>query len=733
MSAILVANFAAAFHYISNASLSESNDFMTAHLSPKNQPVIMSMREGFSDPLGASVCDAGINFAVFSDNAERIEVCVFDDIGEHELQRFDLHGPRHGVFSGCLLNAKAGLVYGLRAYGDYSPPHGHRFNPNKLLLDPYAREILGKFEWHPEHHGYTLGHVDGPCSFDARDNAKLMLKARVPFPNNDKKFSPPHHAARDVVLYEVHVKGFSQTNPAIPERLRGTYSALAHPSSIAHFKSLGVTTLSLLPVQYCVDEPALAARGSSNYWGYNTLGFFSPDPRWALHKNDPAAINEEFRQMVRDLHSHGIEVVLDVVYNHTPEGNEWGPTLSMRGLDNASWYRLKPHDAGRCEDFTGCGNTVNIAHPQVTRFVLDSLRYWVQEMGVDGFRFDLAPVLGRTQHGFDPNAHFFAAMMQDPVLARVHLIAEPWDSGPDGYQLGQFPGRFGEWNDKFRDAIRAYWLQANVSRGEFARRFTASSDLFDHAQRLPSASVNFINAHDGFTLLDTLSYSRKHNDANGEENRDGRDNELCANFGAEGATSDTSINSIRKRVRRSMMASLLLAQGTPMICAGDEIGKTQQGNNNAYCQDNETSWLDWQNADQQFQSFVSKVLALRRTEALLRFDEWFSHGQHQKQDEPLIHWLRSDGCAMQLHDWHDAHHHAFACHLLERKTVDARPGKQGFMLLNPASHAMNFELPAGDWKTLLDTSEEFSGDAIFKGQLALPAHSMMILHLSLSH
>ena len=705
---------------------------MSVRLSSHNQLADMSMQEGFADPLGATVCDNGVNFAVFSDNAERIEVCVFDNSGKHELHRYDLYGPRHGIFCGRLLGAKAGLVYGLRAHGAYLPQHGHRFNPSKLLLDPYAREIVGKFEWHGEHHGYTLGHADGPNSFDLRDNADVMLKARVAENMAEYKFSPPRHAARNVVLYEVHVKGFSQANSAIPEAMRGTYSGLAHPASIAHFKSLGVTTLSLLPVQYCVDEPALAARGSTNYWGYNTLGFFAPDPRWASQKDDPAAINEEFRQMVRDLHSQGIEVVLDVVYNHTAEGNERGPTLSMRGLDNASWYRLQPNDASCCEDFSGCGNTVNVAHPQVARFVLDSLRYWVQEMGVDGFRFDLAPILGRTANGFDSNANFFAALMQDPILARVHLIAEPWDAGPNGYQVGRFPGRFGEWNDKFRDAIRAYWLQANVSRGEFARRFTASSDLFDHAQRLPSASINFVSVHDGFTLLDALSYSRKNNYANGEENRDGRNNELCANFGAEGVTEDIAINAIRHRVRRSMMASLLLAQGTPMICAGDEIGKTQQGNNNAYCQDNEISWLDWKNADQAFQSFVCKVLSMRKNEALLRFDEWFSHNPLNKNN-PVIHWLRSDACAMQLHDWHDTHHRAFACHLLEPQFTDAKNVKQGFMALNPTSHAINFKLPVGDWKVLLDTSEELPNDAVFSGQTVLPAHGMLILRINNSH
>lgn len=709
-------------------------DSMITRPGEINSPDTLTMQEGFSDPLGASVCKDGVNFAVFSENADRIEVCVFDSAGINELQRFDLHGPRHGIFSGRLINAKAGLIYGLRAHGRYSPERGHRFNPHKLLLDPYARQIVGKFAWRSEHHGYTLGHADGPNSFDSRDNAAFMLKARVPevLPENNSQFSPPRHAARDVVLYEVHVKGFSQNHPDIPERLRGTYSALSHPVSIGYFKSLGITTLSLLPVQYCVDEPALAGRGSSNYWGYNTLGFFCPDPRWAIDKNNPDAINQEFRQMVRDLHSHGIEMVLDVVYNHTPEGNEWGPTLSMRGLDNASWYRLQPHDASRSEDFSGCGNTLNIEHPQVTRFVLDSLRYWVQEMGVDGFRFDLAPVLGRTAQGFDPCAHFFSALMQDPVLARVHLIAEPWDAGPNGYQLGRFPGRFGEWNDKFRDAIRAYWLQGSVSRGEFARRFTASSDLFDYAQRLPSASINFISVHDGFTLLDAVSYSQKHNHANGEENRDGRDNELCANFGVEGATDDIEINSVRRRVRRSMMASLLIAQGTPMICAGDEIGKTQRGNNNAYCQDNDISWLDWSNADHDFQAFVGKVLALRRNEPLLRFDEWFSHG-HRNTDEPLIHWLKQDGTGMQLHDWHDTRHAAFACHLQAQQHDGDEPAKQGFMALNPTSNAVHFELPSGDWKILLDTSEVLPVDAKFIRQVNLPAHSMLILRLSATH
>jgi isoamylase len=688
------------------------------------------VKEGVCDPLGATLFPDGVNFAVFSDHAERIEICVFDAAGQRELRRFDLYPARYGVFSGFLKNAGAGLVYGLRAHGPYAPERGHRFNPHKLLLDPYAREIVGKFQWHAEHHGYTLGHSDGPCSFDTRDNASTMLKARVPAlaSSTASVVSPPRIHARDVVLYEVHVKGFSQTHPDIPAEMRGTYAALAHPASIKHFKSLRVTTLSILPVQYCVDEPALAGRGMRNYWGYNTLGFFCPDPRWALEKDRPAAVNEEFKQMVRDLHNAGIEVVMDVVYNHTPEGNEWGPTLSMRGLDNASWYHLNQDDASKLENHTGCGNTLNVAHPQITRFVLDSLRYWVQEMGVDGFRFDLAPVLGRNAKGFDSQADFFSALMQDPILARVHLIAEPWDAGVGGYQVGHFPGRFAEWNDKYRDTMRGYWLQRGVSRGEFARRFTASSDLFHHGQRLPTASVNFLSVHDGFTLLDTLSYSKKHNHANGEENRDGRDNEMCENYGEEGETQNADILRIRQRVRRSMMATLLLSQGTPMMCAGDEIGKTQRGNNNAYCQDNAISWLDWPNADREFQHFVAKVLDLRRGEPLLRHDQWFSH--HAKHaDEPQIHWLRPDGMAMQIHDWHDQQQQALAFHLQIPKSVTNAYARQGWMALNPGSEAIEFVLPQGDWRVLLDTSEHLPVDVVLSGTCVVPPHSLFVLRL----
>ncbi|MEO8102364.1 MAG: glycogen debranching protein GlgX [Betaproteobacteria bacterium] len=691
------------------------------------------IHEGRHEPMGSLARDGGVNFAVFSQHAQRIELCVFDTGGARELRRYSLHGPHDGIFHGFLPGVGAGLVYGLRAHGAYVPEAGHRFNAAKLLLDPCAREIVGHFGWRAEHHGYELGHPEGPRSFDARDNAAHALKARVAAPAGPAPgwLNAPRHASAEIVLYEVHVKGFSMTRADIPAPLRGTYAALAHPASIAYFKALGVTTLSLLPVQYSISEASVVDRGMHNYWSYNTLGFFCPDPRFAVARDDPAAVTAEFRQMVEVLHAHGLEVVLDVVYNHTPEGNEFGPTLSFRGLDNASWYRLVNDDRSRNENLTGCGNTLNVEHPRITQFVLDSLRYWVQEMGVDGFRFDLAPVLGRRHHGFDPCAAFFVALQQDPILARVHLIAEPWDAGYDGYQLGRFPGRFIEWNDKFRDAVRGYWLQTGVSRGELARRFTASSDLFHHGQRRPTASVNFISVHDGFTLADVVSYSRKHNDANGEGNRDGRDNELCANFGAEGPTADAGINQTRQRVRRAMAATLLLAQGTPMWCAGDEIGNSQQGNNNAYCQDNATGWLDWASADAGFRAFVAEVIALRRANTLLRHDRWFV-AQAAKAGDATVTWVTPLGHEMQTNDWHDNGNHALGCCLTAAVDATGDVGEAGESLmicLNPEPHAISFTLPSGRWQIALDSSGVLDRDTANapSAPLSMPARAVVVL------
>ncbi len=706
-----------------------------------------TLDEGRHEPMGALARDGGVNFAVFSEHAQRIELCIFDAEGTRELRRYPLHGPHDGVFHGFLPGPGPGLVYGLRAHGPYAPEQGHRFNRAKLLLDPWAREIAGHFRWRDEHYGHTLGHPDGHRSLDGRDNGAWALKARVALPDHEQPALPPgpRHAPADMVLYEVHVKGFSQQHPDIPPELRGRYAGLAHPAAIAHFKSLGVTTLSLLPVQYHLDEPALAARGSVNYWGYNTLGFFCADPRFAQQPDDPSAVNQEFREMVAALHAAGLEVVLDVVYNHTPEAGETGPTLSFRGLDNAAWYRLDKDDPSRCENLTGCGNTVNVAHPRVTQFVLDSLRHWVQVMGVDGFRFDLAPVLGRTRHGFDSQAAFFTALRQDPVLSRVHLIAEPWDAGYDGYQVGRFPGRFMEWNDKFRDTVRRYWLGPelgfSVGRGELARRFTASSDLFHHGQRRPSASINFIAVHDGFTLADLTSYSTKHNLANGENNRDGRDGEPCANFGVEGPTDDPAIQATRHRVRRAMLATLLLAQGTPMLCAGDEIAHSQQGNNNAYNQDNPTTWFDWSRADRALQAFVGELTALRRAEPALRHDRWFRAPPAAAREgrpahalpagERSLAWSTPAGRDMTVADWHDGQQRAFACQILGSPQDAVPPGASARLLLafNPEPQPIAFTLPPGLWQVALDSSgEHASGSPVpAVATLAVPARALMVL------
>ena len=696
------------------------------------------LQPGRAEPFGALARDGGVNFAVFSDHAERIELCLFDASGARELKRYTLHGPHDGVFHGFVDGVGPGLLYGLRAHGPYAPERGHRFNAHKLLLDPWAREIVGHFAWAPEHHGYEVGHPDGSRSFDARDNAVQALKARVAPPPATAPgwHNAPRVAARDVVAYEIHVKGFGKTLPGLPAALRGTYAGLAHALSIAHFKALGVTSLELLPVHYHLDEPGLADRGRVNYWGYNTLGFFCPDPRYAAgDKSDPTAVAHEFRAMVATLHQHGLEVVLDVVYNHTPEGSEQGATLGMRGLDNASWYRLMPDDRSRCENHSGCGNTLNVAHPRVTQFVLDSLRYWVQEMGVDGFRFDLAPVLGRTRHGFDGHAAFFTALAQDPVLARARLIAEAWDAGPDGYQVGRFPGRWLEWNDKFRDTVRRYWLGAaggaGVGRGEFARRFTASSDLFDHGQRTPLASLNFITAHDGFTLADVVSFSRKHNQANGEDNRDGRNGEPASNFGVEGLTSDAAILRQRERVQRAMLATLLLAQGTPMLLGGDELGNSQQGNNNAYCQDNPTGWLAWADADPPLLAFVQRVLALRREEPALHHERWFQHAPCATGERSLV-WLTPAGHEMQVHDWHDASQRAFACRIDASPAAlqEAREGSRHLLIaFNPEAQTQTFHLPAGRWRVALDSAGELDAGSTLPAQqpMAVPAQALVLL------
>jgi isoamylase len=687
-----------------------------------NLPNVLA--KGAAAPLGATIISSfnqngavaahSINFAVFSDHSQRIELCIFDASGTQELRRYDLHGPDDGVFHGELPGADAGLVYGYRAYGEYAPQLGHRFNPNKLLLDPYAREVLGHFNWH-----------DSQFDADQQDSAAYTLKSRVAPQAEPIRWQRPQIAAADMVLYEVHVKGLSMQLPGLPEHLRGTFSALAHPLAIAHFKRIGVTSLSLLPVQYCLSERALAQRNRSNYWGYNTLAFFSPDPRFGSQQADPTALIKEFKTMVQDLHSAGLEVVLDVVFNHTAEGDQLGPSVCFRGLDNLSWYRAMPDELSRCENFSGCGNTLNISHPKVTQFVLDCLRYWVEIMGVDGFRFDLASVLGRpsASQGFDPNAAFFIALRQDPVLAKARLISEPWDCGPNGYQLGRFPGRFIEWNDRFRDAMRRYWMGFQVTRGEFARRFCASSDFFHHANRKPSASVNFISAHDGFTLSDALSYSGKHNFANGEHNQDGRHDELCNNFGIEGATDDATINATRLRVRHALLATLLLAQGTPMLLAGDEVANSQFGNNNAYCQDNETAWLDWNFEHETTLKLVQSLMTLRKNHALLRHPDWFSANQQQPARARVL-WRTPEGSVMQIEDWHHVSERALMCEFYAPNDVRASLA----ILFNPLLQSSVFKLAEQGWHVTFDSANELALASKQDFSVYAPARSLVLLH-----
>ena len=522
-------------------------------------------------PLGASVTPRGVNFAVFSAHATSIEVCVFDSTGEHELQRFALPARTGDIWHGELSGASVGLVYALRAAGPWQPEAGHRFDASMLLLDPCAREIL-----------------EGD-----------LRKARVVRDEYDwGDDARPEHAREDLVIYELHVKGFSMLNPLVPPALRGSYAALAHPASVAHLRSLGITAVSLLPVHQHLDEPALVSRGLVNYWGYNTLGFFCADWRYASAASraapDPGrALRDEFRDMVKALHAAGIEVILDVVFNHTCESDEHGPTLSWRGLDNASWYRLESPPPLRYANDTGCGNTLDLRHPRVLQFVMDSLRFWVAEMHVDGFRFDLAPVLARGDHGFDSKGPFFQVIAQDPVLAHARLVAEPWDVGHGGYQLGAFPRGWLEWNDRFRDTARRWWITGEATRGEWAQRLCGSADTLQHRDREPTDSVNYVVSHDGFTLRDLVSYAERCNEANGEHNRDGHTANHSRNYGVEGDTDEPRIRERRDRVQRALLASVLLSQGTPMLAAGSELGHTQRGNNNAYCQDGPLSWLDW--------------------------------------------------------------------------------------------------------------------------------------------
>ncbi len=605
----------------------------------------MKIWPGRPYPLGATYDGTGTNFALFSEIGQRVELCLFDEAGEETS--IDL--PEHTglTFHGYVPGVRPGQHYGFRVHGPYDPVAGHRCHPSKLLVDPYAKAVEGSVTWHPAVYGYTAGQPDGPPNEE--DSAPYVPRSVVVNPFFDWGHDrPPRTPWHKTVIYELHVKGFTQLHPQIPEELRGTYAGLAHPVAIEYLKRLGVTAVELMPVHQFVHDQFLKDQGLRNYWGYNSLAYLAPHDEYAASGKRGEQV-QEFKSMVKALHEANIELILDVVYNHTCEGNHRGPTLSLRGIDNAAYYRLDPRDWRRYLDYTGTGNTMNMRHPHVLQLIMDSLRYWVLEMGVDGFRFDLASALARELHAVDRLAVFFQIIQQDPVISRVKLIAEPWDVGEGGYQVGNFPPLWSEWNGKYRDSVRDFWRGEEQKLGELAARLTGSSDLYAMHGRRPHASVNFITAHDGFTLRDLVSYDHKHNEANREQNRDGEDHNRSWNCGVEGETHDPDILALRTRQQRNFLATLLLSQGVPMLLSGDELGRTQGGNNNAYCQDNEISWLDWERQDVSLLELTRRLIALRKAHPIFQRRRFF-HGRDIRGGRDIA-WYKPDGHEMSAEDW----------------------------------------------------------------------------------
>ncbi|TXH25506.1 MAG: glycogen debranching protein GlgX [Mycobacterium sp.] len=658
---------------------------------------------GKAYPLGATYDGSGTNFALFSEVAERVELCLFDADGvETRLTLPEVDGF---VWHGFVPSVEPGQRYGYRVHGPYDPAAGHRCNPNKLVLDPYAKAINGSFTWGQPLFSYNFG---DPDSRNDDDSAANMPKAVVINPYFDWGVDhPPKHEYADTVIYEAHVKGLTETHPDIPEQIRGTYAAVAHPVIIEHLQSLGATAIELMPVHHFVNDSGLIDKGLSNYWGYNTIGFLAPDPKYSSSPT-PGGHVQEFKAMVRALHEANIEVILDVVYNHTAEGNHMGPTLSMRGIDNAAYYRLVDDDKRYYMDYTGTGNSLNVGHPHSLQLIMDSLRYWVTEMHVDGFRFDLAATLAREFYDVDRLSAFFELVQQDPIVSQVKLIAEPWDVGPGGYQVGNFPPLWTEWNGKYRDTVRDYWRGEPATLDEFASRLTGSADLYEQTGRRPFASINFVTAHDGFTLRDLVSYNEKHNAANGEDNRDGESNNKSWNCGAEGPTEDPAINALRARQQRNFLTTLLLSQGVPMISHGDELGRTQQGNNNVYCQDNALSWIDWESADTDLLEFARSVSAVRSAHPVFRRRRFFNGRPVREAGAaalPDIAWLAPDGSDMTTEDWETGYAKSVAVYLNGQGIPDTdvrgqRVVDDSFLLcFNAHYEAIEFTLPPEEFGT----------------------------------
>jgi glycogen operon protein len=698
----------------------------------------MRIWKGQPYPLGATWDGRGVNFAVFSDAAERIELCLFDSAGAaQETERIELPGSQGHVRHGYLPDLRPGQLYGLRADGPFVPGQGQRFNINKLLFDPYARAVGRDLTYDDAVYGYTIGDDRRDLSFDQRDSASYAPLGAVVDPaftwGADAR---PRRALADMVIYELHVKGFSKLHPGVPESLRGTYAGLASPASIDHLLALGVNTVELLPVHYRVNERFLVDQGLSNYWGYNTLGFFAPDPRLAASR-DPHAVVREFKTMVAVLHDAGIGVLLDVVYNHTAEGSESGPTLSFRGLDNAAYYHLADNPRFTY-DVTGTGNSFNLGHPRTLQLVTDSLRYWTSEMHVDGFRFDLAPELARQFRSFDKLSPFFDVLLQDPVLADVHLIAEPWDVGEGGYDVGNFPVNWSEWNGRYRDTIRRFWAGNAQELGDFATRLTGSSDLYSSDGRQPSASINFITAHDGFTLADLVSYDTKHNEANKQGNADGTDDNNSWNCGVEGPAASPDIRRLREKQRRNFMVILLLSQGVPMLLGGDELSHSQRGNNNAYCQDNDLAWLNWDLDDDRaaFLNFTRDVISLRASEPVFRRQRFFQ-GRAINGGIKDLYWLNSTGREMQQEDWNTGWVDSLGLGLVgdEIDETDERGepivGGSFLILLNASTDPVHFVLPdrvlAFDLRVALDTEDPSRSGSPVADSYDVAGHSVAVI------
>jgi isoamylase len=678
---------------------------------PRTIVAVSTVWRGEPFPLGATWNGQGVNFALYSENAQRVELCLFDPKGRREIERIEVRERTDFVWHCYLPDARPGLLYGYRVHGPYAPDRGLRFNAHKLLLDPYARILSGQIRWSDAPFGYRVGSRREDLTLDTRDSATGMPKCQVvdeAFTWDDDR--APRTLWKDSVIYELHVKGYTRLHPNIPPQLRGTYAGLSTAPVIDHLRKLGVTAVELLPIHAYVDDKRLVDHGLRNYWGYNSIGFFAPDMRYSA-----TGTLGEFKTMVKTLHSAGIEVILDVVYNHTGEGNQLGPTLSFRGIDNRVYYRLEEH-LRYYIDYTGTGNTLNTVHPATLRLIFDSLRYWVTEMHVDGFRFDLASTLAREAHAFDPFGSFLDIARQDPVLSQVKLIAEPWDLGEGGYQVGSFPPGWSDWNGRYRDAVRAYWKGDGGLVGELASRLSGSSDLFAHGGRSPSASINFITTHDGFTLRDLVSYNDKHNEANLEDNRDGEAHNLSWNCGAEGETDDPAVLALRAQQMRNFIATLFFSQGVPMLAAGDEMGRTQGGNNNAYCQDNATSWLDWNPDEWQRRmfAFTARVIALRNRHPLFRRRTFFCGRGRARRDADVadILWLNPDGGEMTDVEWNQSSARCLGAQLSGRGLAerddrgDPVTDDDVLLLLNAHDDRIPFRLPNDGraWTVAVDTA-----------------------------